>query len=128
MPLTSGEVLSGAEIFVGSVGAGARLEGVNFFKGTVDGGVVRASNVAIAALNDGEALAVNLWHGPIRGGVVNAANIVIGDVTGGSIEASHVLVGDVHDGRVSVHTHVGRVFGGACQSVQHAYSLAELER
>jgi len=127
-PLTPGEVLSGAEIFVGSVGVGSRLEGVNFFQGALDGGVVRGCNLASATLNDGEALAVNVWHGPVRGGVVKAANIIIGDVSGGSIEGSNVLVGDVHDGRVSVHTHVGRIFGGECQSVQHAVSLEKLEQ
>jgi hypothetical protein len=127
-PLTSGEVLSGANLFLGSVGTGARLEGVNFFHGTVDGGVVRACNVALAAVNDGEVSAVNLWNGPMHGGAMSAMNIVVGDVTDGTIEDSHLLVGDIYGGQVSVETHVGRLLGGDRHCTRHAANVEDLER
>lgn len=126
-PLAEGEVLSGVEIFIGSVGVAARLEGVNLFQGSIDGGLVRGCNVARAMLADGEAQAVNLWQGAIHGGLIHATNIVIGDVHGGAIEGSQLLIGDVLGGHVDVHTHVGRVRGGACRSLRHASTFDELE-
>lgn len=123
--------LSAADLYLGSIGPGTWIEGVNLFEGSVDGGALRACNLALAVLNSGEVHAVNCWRGPIHDGWVRAANIIVGDVGGGRVEASHLLIGDIYGGAVEVDIHVGRVLGGRCHCRLRAETLealAEQER
>jgi len=128
-PLSEGDVAQGVGLFLGEVGRGASLRGVNLLKGAITGGTVRGCNVGAGDVLDGDVRGVNLLVGDMRGGTIEGvnvllgdlrhgvvkANIVLGDIHGGSLEA-HILIGNVLGGDVSTKIHVGEAFSGSIQA------------
>lgn len=118
-PLEGDQKVDGVGIFLGMVRDAAELRGVNFFRGQLEGGRLRAANVVLAEVHAGSLNGINALIGTIHGGELIRANIVAADVHGGTLRQVNVLVGDVHGGDVRCNILIGDVHGGTVHAKRH---------
>jgi hypothetical protein len=118
-PLEGDQKVDGVGIFLGVLRDAAELRGVNFFRGQIEGGTLRAANVVLAEVHAGSLQGINALIGAVHGGDVTRANLVAANVHGGTLRQVNLLVGDVHGGDVRCSILIGDVHGGTVHVKRH---------